>query len=455
MKLEPKAKPVRIRIKSGGEEHFNLESLKQNFSVQDLWEAVRGKSLSRWLKQQNEMELAEKVDSFGQNDKLSIEDYIKFSNMFFEKETGDRPIENANALLGFYQDKNLMNNFRNAFSFLLNLMDYEEGKAWFDSFRHIKSGEDWIAFFTAMLSQLEGQDKAECYGFLSMLHNDNNDSKMSDDCSLKQKELIIDLVKKDKKVADKWLALNDYNIIKAIFENEIQVKTNEEWIVIFENCKSQLSDAEKAEYCYYLASLYEKVGEKKKAGDCMKKASDLGYAKAIMRMRTNNSRYPELTNILNHYRDGKSIAFGNLSAIMKDIKTIEGKDIYYMVCGNCIKMFKETINDRFSEDAIGWDNLVDRREALFDKYGKSYELIIALVADLAWELKKQSLEMFEADSFIGKCENKFYESKRANKKVVICSSRGMECNLKEDSIIDQMFFCLETFGDSYSIKRKK
>ena len=59
MKLEPKAKPVRIRIKSGGEEHFNLESLKQNFSVQDLWEAVRGKSLSRWLKQQNEMELAE------------------------------------------------------------------------------------------------------------------------------------------------------------------------------------------------------------------------------------------------------------------------------------------------------------------------------------------------------------------------------------------------------------
>ena len=54
MKLEPKAKPVRIRIKSGGEEHFSLDSLKRNFSVQDLWEAVRGKSLSRWLTQPNE-----------------------------------------------------------------------------------------------------------------------------------------------------------------------------------------------------------------------------------------------------------------------------------------------------------------------------------------------------------------------------------------------------------------
>lgn len=455
MKLEPKAKPVRIRIKSGGEEHFNLESLKRNFSVQDLWEAVTGGSLSRWLRQQNESELAEKVDSFGQNDKLSIEDYIKFSSIFFEKETEDQPVENANALVRFYQDKELINNFRNALSFLLESMDYKEGKTWFDSSRYLKSNEDWIDFFTTKLSELEEQEKAECYGFLSMLHKDNNDSKMSEDCLSKQKELVIGLLKKDKKDVDKWLTLQDYNIIKAIFESEIQIKTNEEWIVIFENCKSQLSDADQAECFYYLASLYEKVGEKKKAGACMKKASELGFAKAIIKMRAISPRYPELTNILNHYRDGRTIAFGSLSSIMKDIKTIESKDIFYMVCGNCIKMFKETINDRFSEDAVGWDNLISRREILLDKFGESYELLIALVAALAWELKKQSLEMFEEEYFIEKYRNKFYESKRTNKKDIIHTSRGMECNLKEDSIIEQMFFCMETFGDAYSIKRKK
>ena len=47
MKLEPKAKPVRIRIKSGGEEHSTLESLKRNFSVDDLKPAVEDRRLSR------------------------------------------------------------------------------------------------------------------------------------------------------------------------------------------------------------------------------------------------------------------------------------------------------------------------------------------------------------------------------------------------------------------------
>ena len=81
MKLEPKAKPVRIRIKSGGEEHFNLESLKQNFSVQDLWESVVGGSLSRWLRRQNESELAKQVEAFCQIEKPSTEDYIKFNSL--------------------------------------------------------------------------------------------------------------------------------------------------------------------------------------------------------------------------------------------------------------------------------------------------------------------------------------------------------------------------------------
>ena len=115
MKLEPKAKPVRIRIKSGGEEHFNLESLKQNFSVQDLWVSVVEGSLSRWLRQQNEIELAEKVEAFCKVEKPSTEDYIKFSSLFFEKEIGGVP-NDANALVKFYEERNLKKNLLHTIS---------------------------------------------------------------------------------------------------------------------------------------------------------------------------------------------------------------------------------------------------------------------------------------------------------------------------------------------------
>ena len=36
MKVIAKAKPVKIRIKSGGEEHSSLDSLKHNFNIEDI-----------------------------------------------------------------------------------------------------------------------------------------------------------------------------------------------------------------------------------------------------------------------------------------------------------------------------------------------------------------------------------------------------------------------------------
>lgn len=41
MRIIAKAKPIQIRIKSGGEEHFSLDSLRQNLNVQDLWPLIR------------------------------------------------------------------------------------------------------------------------------------------------------------------------------------------------------------------------------------------------------------------------------------------------------------------------------------------------------------------------------------------------------------------------------
>ena len=144
-----------------------------------------------------------------------------------------------------------MNNFRNAFSFFLNSMDYEEGKAWFDSFRRLKSDDDWIEFFTAKISQLEELDRQECYGILSELYKDKKDEKNMEICLAEERKIIVGLIKKDKRLAEKWIASNDFYCIKTVFENEVVkgTRSTKEWITIFDNCKSLLSKADLAE-CY-------------------------------------------------------------------------------------------------------------------------------------------------------------------------------------------------------------
>lgn len=63
MKIETHAKPIRIRIKSGGEEHSSLDTLCKNLNVEDIFPLVKDKRLSRWLKQKGEIAMAEKVDN--------------------------------------------------------------------------------------------------------------------------------------------------------------------------------------------------------------------------------------------------------------------------------------------------------------------------------------------------------------------------------------------------------
>lgn len=85
MKLVAKAKPVKIRINSGGEEHSSLDSLKMNFCISDVKELLDGR-LSRWLRQQNEASLAEEVDKFNAEDLDLDEKCLAFIKLIFYKE---------------------------------------------------------------------------------------------------------------------------------------------------------------------------------------------------------------------------------------------------------------------------------------------------------------------------------------------------------------------------------
>lgn len=69
MKLQTKAKPVKIRITSGGEEHSSLESLRNNFVWEDISKLFDGR-LVKWLRRIDELEkaqLIEEIKDFEEN----------------------------------------------------------------------------------------------------------------------------------------------------------------------------------------------------------------------------------------------------------------------------------------------------------------------------------------------------------------------------------------------------
>ncbi len=90
MNLEPYAKPVRIRIKSGGEEHSTLESLKKNFCFEDIFPLMKpGSSFFSWVKQQSGTGgLLERMEKYkpSTNDveKVTEEDVVNLFSVFFD-----------------------------------------------------------------------------------------------------------------------------------------------------------------------------------------------------------------------------------------------------------------------------------------------------------------------------------------------------------------------------------
>lgn len=72
MKLIPKARPVRIRIMSGGMEHSNLKSLKDHFSIKDVMESISNDSMDRWLEQCGENERAKSVKAASKKGAIEI-----------------------------------------------------------------------------------------------------------------------------------------------------------------------------------------------------------------------------------------------------------------------------------------------------------------------------------------------------------------------------------------------
>lgn len=85
MRLEPKAKPIRIRIKLGNSEFSSLDSVLENFSINELFPLFQDGRLERWLIQIGETKLAAQVKDMSPNcTHGDMRDYILFLSLFFD-----------------------------------------------------------------------------------------------------------------------------------------------------------------------------------------------------------------------------------------------------------------------------------------------------------------------------------------------------------------------------------
>lgn len=146
MRIIAKAKPIRIRIKSGGEEHFSLDSLRQNLNVQDLWPLIKDKRLSRWLMQLGETELAHSVESLI-NEELDEHAYFYVLKLFLKERFDNSQIHDIYSLFGYWHDceKKTSKNYDSLRKYLLS--QYEGAKFIFKQYsEEISDGEWWDVF---------------------------------------------------------------------------------------------------------------------------------------------------------------------------------------------------------------------------------------------------------------------------------------------------------------------
>lgn len=170
MRMVPKAKPVKIRIKSGGKEHSTLESLKQNFAIQDIIPLLDGR-LERWLRQQGCCDLAETISKYDASSLNSEQSVLDFVKSFYGEELQGLEINSLSDLadiwikslcrkrsgeqLYLYQINKDLNIAKNVYYNGISLSDYNVN--WFDVFSHFDVSNDGETSYILGMLLAEGK----------------------------------------------------------------------------------------------------------------------------------------------------------------------------------------------------------------------------------------------------------------------------------------------------------
>lgn len=91
MKLIPRAKPIRIRISAGGEEHSSLDTFLQQHDIESMLSLYKNGSLSRWLNQIGATAIAGRLNDLKINnfEAITSEEYMKFVSAIYGDNISD------------------------------------------------------------------------------------------------------------------------------------------------------------------------------------------------------------------------------------------------------------------------------------------------------------------------------------------------------------------------------
>lgn len=111
MKLIPKAKPVRIRISADGLEHSSLSTLREHFNFhEEILPLCTNGSILRWLQQQNEAKVLEKVKEAISREPNDKNDYILQLILSFFPDATNEGVQDYCGIVNYWEKKDYIGN---------------------------------------------------------------------------------------------------------------------------------------------------------------------------------------------------------------------------------------------------------------------------------------------------------------------------------------------------------
>ena len=214
MRIIAKAKPIRIRIKSGGEEHFSLDSLRQNLNVQDLWPLIKDNRLSRWLRQLGETELAHSVESLI-NEELDEHAYFYVLKLFLKELLDNSQIHDIHSLFEYWHDceKRTSKNYDSLRKYLLS--QYEGAKFIFKQYANEFSDGEWWDVFSKFENEKDPEFLFE-QGKLAFDGFTKSDGSNFDKDLVRGKELIEKAAELHNQEAIDFVKSNKFDVARKL-----------------------------------------------------------------------------------------------------------------------------------------------------------------------------------------------------------------------------------------------
>lgn len=147
MRLEPKAKPIKIRIMMGGEEHSTLEGVKRCFSLNELMPLIADGRFERWLDQIGEKDKADQIreKKSDWNSTISENAFKEILCILFEQEYSN--VSLLNIVKSWEKDSSFTKVTKDVLIFL-SKSDFEAAKYYY--LRDKDADEPWQEIFSSI-----------------------------------------------------------------------------------------------------------------------------------------------------------------------------------------------------------------------------------------------------------------------------------------------------------------